>query len=1147
MIMEFHIHRQARERYQFEDSLFSFNGRVIFANFHAARVFAQRINQTRDTAFYPDQAVDAGQINAMGLINEILHYVTFLYRQQFLPDMHNEMYAYLQENYGKRKLNSAVRQFLKSFPPPVVYQGKMRLDEYLIAETDGLSNRQSILEEMLMLRLANLNPAYESFSELFPDDALCKNKAYGSIVEFMKQFFAGKPRFGPGSQNLIDLLRSPANAVPGSLQGQLDFICSRWGDLLGHNMLKLIGSLDMILEESHSHLLGPGPMRIPVYDSHPIEKERFSPDADWMPNCVMMAKNIHVWLDKLNRRYQRPIRHLNDIPDEVLDQLSGWGFTSLWLIGLWERSSASALIKQKYGNPEALASAYALKRYSIADDLGGEEELQKLTVRAKARGIRLASDMVPNHMAIDSDLVQDHPEWFISLPYSPYPSYSFKGPNLGDIKKGELYLEDHYYDCSDAAVVFKYHSKERNQTFFIYHGNDGTNIPWNDTAQLNYLLPEVREAVIQIILEVAKRFSIIRFDAAMTLTKRHYERLWFPAPGGGSDIPSRSEFGMTQKEFNSRMPHEFWREVVDRVAAEAPDTLLLAEAFWLMEGYFVRTLGMHRVYNSAFMNMLREEENEKYRQVIKNTMEFDPEILKRFVNFMNNPDEETAANQFGNGDKYFGVCVMLATMPGMPMFGHGQIEGYQEKYGMEYRRAYVSELPDPQLIERHEQQIFPLLKKRYLFSDVKHFYLYDFYNAIGKVNENVFVYSNMANSERALIVYNNCFASTTGWARVSGAFMDKTIGAIRQTDIRGGLDLPNQEYQYVVFRDQLTGLQYIRNCKEIAEKGFFLQLDAYCSHAFLDFRIVQDTKGQWKAVCDNLGGRGTTDIDRLHAEIHILPVLQPLREIANVSYFEYLLSEKPALFDGMIPDSLLNESARKLTNLIQGMGNLLHRESKAEWIVLDFQNKILTAARLPWIIRNDSPTDLLEGDPFSWVGKAFSDGQWLILVLWLYLNGAREAFKWTSQELISTCEEFMVFKNVDLVFRNLGERCDLLVANGGTLRQLLSISGWLKRFGRRKPGNVIRTLFQMPEVRKYLLHNEYAGRKWFSKERAERLFQWMAIEAALEISNRTGQSRNRMLSRLEYARVLIYNLQTAAGKSGYDVDQFLSLLDKIGS
>jgi len=33
---------------------------------------------------------------------------------------------------------------------------------------------------------------------------------------------------------------------------------------------------------------------------------------------------------------------------------------------------------------------------------------------------------------------------------------------------------------------------------------------------------------------------------------------------------------------------------------------------------------MHRVYNSAFMNMMRDEENAKYRSVIKNTLEFDP-------------------------------------------------------------------------------------------------------------------------------------------------------------------------------------------------------------------------------------------------------------------------------------------------------------------------------------------------------------------------------------------------------------------------------------------------------------------------------------------------------------------------------------------
>ena len=191
------------------------------------------------------------------------------------------------------------------------------------------------------------------------------------------------------------------------------------------------------------------------------------------------------------------------------------------------------------------------------------------------------------------------------------------------------------------------------------------------------------------ILDVARRFPVIRFDAAMVLARKHIQRLWWPLPGGvsGDSIPSRAQYAISQEEFDRRMPNEFWREVVDRVAAEVPDTLLLAEAFWMLEGYFVRTLGMHRVYNSAFMHMLRDENGAGYRKLIRETLEFDPEILKRYVNFMSNPDEETALEQFGKGDKYFGVATVMATLPGLPMLGHGQVEGFAEKYGMEFRRA----------------------------------------------------------------------------------------------------------------------------------------------------------------------------------------------------------------------------------------------------------------------------------------------------------------------------------------------------------------------------------------------------------------------------------------------------------------------------
>ena len=42
------------------------SGNVIFADFHAARLFAEKINQKRDLVNYPEQAVKAGQINEDG-------------------------------------------------------------------------------------------------------------------------------------------------------------------------------------------------------------------------------------------------------------------------------------------------------------------------------------------------------------------------------------------------------------------------------------------------------------------------------------------------------------------------------------------------------------------------------------------------------------------------------------------------------------------------------------------------------------------------------------------------------------------------------------------------------------------------------------------------------------------------------------------------------------------------------------------------------------------------------------------------------------------------------------------------------------------------------------------------------------------------
>ena len=857
---EFHVSRKAREKYQFDEQLFALNGNVVLADFAAARRFAESMTKVRG------QVIPASDINALGLIDEILHILVRQYEMQNPGVMRRALAAVGMD------AEAALLKFTDDFPPMTVYRGEMDSRRYLDLETAGRPNRAAALEEMLILHITNQNPAVGPYKELFDEEPLKQSSPYEQTVQALKDFFKGQPGFGnpetkaENRESLIEVLLAPARVAPHSLSAQLEFLLNRWGAILGEGfVLKILRGIDFVREDAiRGDFAGgfAGGAPVLTFTGHDYtEYERFSPDKDWMPRLVLIAKNSYVWLDQLSKKYQRAITHLDEIPDEEFELLQQRGITGLWLIGLWERSIASQRIKQMMGQADAVASAYSLMDYQIAADLGGWRALQTMRWCAWQYGIRLSADMVPNHIGIDSRWVVEHPDWFLSLPTSPYSNYSFNGADLSNNSRVGIQIEDHYYDKTDAAVVFKRTDRWTGDTRYVYHGNDGTSMPWNDTAQLDYSKAEVREAIIQTILHVARNFPIIRFDAAMTLAKKHIQRLWFPEPGHGGAIPSRSEHGLTRVQFEAAIPNEFWREVVDRVAAEVPDTLLLAEAFWMMEGYFVRTLGMHRVYNSAFMHMLRDEDNAKYRQVIKNTLEFDPQVLKRYVNFMNNPDEKTAAEQFGTTDKYFGVCTLMVTLPGLPMLGHGQIEGYREKYGMEYRHAKWDESVDDGLVRGHEWRIFPLTHRRALFANVEDFRLYDFYIADpqtggGTVNEDVFAYSNRIGNERGLVIYHNKYAETRGWIKDSAASMDKASGKLVQKTLSEALSLPKEAF--AVFKDYVTGLEYIRSCRELTDKGLYVELGGYQCHVFLDWRFVNSS--EWGMVNSALNGRGVPSV-----------------------------------------------------------------------------------------------------------------------------------------------------------------------------------------------------------------------------------------------------------------------------------------------
>ena len=548
----------------------------------------------------------------------------------------------------------------------------------------------------------------------------------------------------------------------------------------------------------------------------------------WKQNLVLLAKNTHVWLAQLSRKYSTPILTIDLIPQEELDEIHSMGITGLWLVGLWERSPASHRIKQLYGNDHLIGSAYSINGYEVAADLGGEPALGILRDKAAKAGISLACDMVPNHTGLDCPWVLDHPDWYIGSFHKPASKWEYNSENLSPREGVQIRIEDGYYTQQEAAEAFQYTTSSGFGPLYIYHGNDGTSMPWNDTAQLNYLNSQVREEVKKQILDVARRFKIVRLDAAMTLLRSHYKRLWYPDPDGEKFIPTRNMNPMTQDEFDALMPNEFWAEVLNDIRTQAPDTLLLAEAFWLMEKYFVRELGMHRVYNSAFLNHLRDENNAELRRYLREIIENDPTLLESFINYLTTPDEAPAAESFGLAEKYFGACTLMASLPGMPMFGHGQLDGFLEWYGMDFAKPMLGESRDPEFFAEHQRSISPLLLQRRRFTSAQKMAIFDLQNE-GQTNENVYIFSIISNNNKSLVIFNNSQRQaigklTRGWHHPDEREQSNEITLINALRL--------QETELIQFTEIRTGEKWISLKKDLTARGLELTLLPYQSLVF---------------------------------------------------------------------------------------------------------------------------------------------------------------------------------------------------------------------------------------------------------------------------------------------------------------------------
>jgi hypothetical protein len=314
----------------------------------------------------------------------------------------------------------------------------------------------------------------------------------------------------------------------------------------------------------------------------------------------------------------------------------------------------------------------------------------------------------------------------------------------------------------------------------LAHGRDPYFPPWRDVVQLNYFESTARAALIDELREVAKHCDGVRCDMAMLVLNDVFARTWGPLLAGYK--PSS---------------REFWSEAIAAVS----EFVWLAEVYWNCETP-CQALGIQFTYDKGLYDALRDGHIDE----VHARLSADLAAQSHAARFLENHDEARSAAVFGSAKREaFGT--LIATLPGMRFYHHGQLDGRKIHLPIPLAMA-APEAPDVETRAFYER-ILKLSNESVFHSG--DWRLLEIQTAGDDTFRNLVAHQWRSNGAWKVVIVN-----------LSG---DLSQGRVR---FRAGISA-SQQYTLL---DQLHDVRYPRSGEEVVQSGLYVRLDAYRAHLF---------------------------------------------------------------------------------------------------------------------------------------------------------------------------------------------------------------------------------------------------------------------------------------------------------------------------